>query len=215
MPNDGKVPDFDRIEFLEACAMTRFVIDIIIRLISILLPLSLGLTTFGFTTRRWELFVVSALVLLILGLIIWRTYRLVNGFVLSVLVWEQRFSEKPALGPFHMFVALTLGEKYRRQLQEATSTLDSEATIRRLQALPPAHLGTPRSLVYGGLLVLGLFNLVCGWQLSHSQDDQHAAPATSEQRLVPLEAAATVPHAVQPEHALTDSSPSRGREGGR
>jgi len=139
--------------------MIRFIIDIIIRLISVLLPLSLGLTTFGFTTSMWELFVTSSAVLIILALIIWRTYRLVNGLLLSVLIAEKRFCSLPEAGPVNLFISVALSPSYQKRLKTYTSILYPHYPVQDVRTLPPAHIGTPRWLVYGGLFVLFVFNL--------------------------------------------------------
>ncbi len=142
---------FGRFQFTEACAMARFVVDVIIRLISVLIPLALGLTTAGLLSHRPEPHLASAGVAVLLGLIIWRTYRLVNGFLFSVLAAETRYSPDPEFGPFHLFVRTTLSRSFREALDQTISTLDPELRRKRFDALGPAHLGTPPWLIYGGL----------------------------------------------------------------
>jgi len=153
--------EYFKLQWSEASSAYRAIHDIVIKLISIILPLSIALSGFGITAKSWLLLILSALICFILLILIFSTYSRLKVIWGALLSYEESMNCIGSLpGLYTTYAKVHLKEGFVSDAKLAFKEGDREKQITSFKDLQIGYIGTPAAIITIGLLLLIISNLI-------------------------------------------------------
>ena len=153
--------EYFKLQWTEASSAYKTIHDIVIKLISLILPLSVALSGFGLTNKSWLLLLLSAMVSIVLWILIFTTYSKLKVVWGALISYEDLMDPETSLpGIYTTFAKVNLGEKFIHDVKTAFLEKDTDKQFLQFKQLPSGYIGTPSIIIKTGLTILVVCNII-------------------------------------------------------